>query len=321
MSRSAAYFSAVSRQSRAAPSEPKMIPNRASVRHDSGPRRPVTSGSTASAGSRTSSSTSSLVTDARSESLRLISGALKPGGVGRHDEAADPAVVRSARPDDGDVGDRAVGDPHLRAVEHPVGAVEAGAGAHRGRVGAGVGLGQPEAADRLAGGHPRQPRRPSARRSRASRSRTSPASPGPRPASGRRRRRPPARGRPGRTPWRWCRRSRSRSGASRAARPCRARPRARGRAATPRRTTGRGAAGPGRPSTSRTVCWMARSSSPTRSSRSKRSSGWVRGHALIASSRAASTRRAASGRALWPIRPIRQTVEAYCPTPAPISMS
>ena len=44
-------------------------------------------------------------------------------------------------------------------------------------------------------------------------------------------------------------------------------------------------------------------------------------HAFIASSRAARTRSAASGRALWPIRPIRQTVEAYCPTPAPISMS
>ena len=55
-----------------------MMPNLASVRQDSGPRRPVTSGSTASAGNRTSSSTSSLVTDARSESLRLISGALKP---------------------------------------------------------------------------------------------------------------------------------------------------------------------------------------------------------------------------------------------------
>ncbi len=45
-----------------------------------------------------------------------------------------------------------------------------------------------------------------------------------------------------------------------------------------------------------------------------------RAHALIASSSAASTSRAASGRALWPIRPIRHTVAAYWPTPAPISM-
>ena len=38
------------------------------------------------------------------------------------EEAADLAVV-GARPDDGDVGDRAVRDPHLRAVEDPVRAV------------------------------------------------------------------------------------------------------------------------------------------------------------------------------------------------------
>jgi hypothetical protein len=70
---------AVSRQSRAAPRAPKTIPKRASFRQDSGPRRPATSGSTASAGSRTSSSTSSEVTDARSESLRPTLGAENPG--------------------------------------------------------------------------------------------------------------------------------------------------------------------------------------------------------------------------------------------------
>ena len=37
-------------------------------------------------------------------------------------------------PDDGDIRDRAVRDPHLRAVEDPVVAVAAGAGAHRARV-------------------------------------------------------------------------------------------------------------------------------------------------------------------------------------------
>ena len=82
--------------------------------------------------------------------------AVKPGVSVGHHEAADP-VVRPLGPDDRDVGERAVGDPHLAAVEHPVVAVAPGPGAHRRRVAAGVGLGQAEAADRLAGGHPRQP--------------------------------------------------------------------------------------------------------------------------------------------------------------------
>ena len=77
-SRVAAYSIAVSRQSRAAPTAPKTMPNRASLRHDSGPRSPVTSGNTASAGNRTFSSTSSDVSEARSESLRVIGGAEKP---------------------------------------------------------------------------------------------------------------------------------------------------------------------------------------------------------------------------------------------------
>ena len=52
-SRVRAYSSAVSRQARAAPVTPQKMPKRASFRHDSGPRSPVTPGSTASAGSRT----------------------------------------------------------------------------------------------------------------------------------------------------------------------------------------------------------------------------------------------------------------------------
>src|SRR5690606_10647418 len=72
-----------------------------------------------------------------------------------HDEALDALV--GLRPDDGDVGQVAVGDPHLRAVEHPVAAILAGVGLHVGRVGAAVRLGQAEAADHLAGGHARQP--------------------------------------------------------------------------------------------------------------------------------------------------------------------
>ncbi len=56
-----------------------MIPNRASLRHVNGPRRPFTSGSTAPAGSRTSSITSSDVTLARSDSFLWMSGAENPG--------------------------------------------------------------------------------------------------------------------------------------------------------------------------------------------------------------------------------------------------
>ena len=55
------------------------MPKRASSRHDNGPRRDCTPGSTASAGSRTPSSTSSEVTDARSESLPATLLAVKPG--------------------------------------------------------------------------------------------------------------------------------------------------------------------------------------------------------------------------------------------------
>ena len=71
------------------------MPNRASLRQDSGPLSPVTSGSTASAGSRTPSRTSSLVTDARKDSLCLMSGALKPSvSVG----TTNPRMPSSVRP-------------------------------------------------------------------------------------------------------------------------------------------------------------------------------------------------------------------------------
>ena len=62
-----------------APTAPKTIPNRASLRHESGPLRVDAPGSMLSAGTRTSSSTSSDVTDARSESFLWISGAVNPG--------------------------------------------------------------------------------------------------------------------------------------------------------------------------------------------------------------------------------------------------
>ena len=60
-------------------------------------------------------------------------------------------------PDDGHAGDSAVGDPHLGAVDDPVGSVPSGRGLHRARVGSGVGFGEPETADDLAARHRGQP--------------------------------------------------------------------------------------------------------------------------------------------------------------------
>ena len=65
------------------------------------------------------------------------------------------AVVRLC-PDDCEVGYRRVGDPHLRAAEHVVGAIAPGARLHATRVGAAVGLGEAEAANRLSPSHVRQ---------------------------------------------------------------------------------------------------------------------------------------------------------------------
>ena len=132
-------------------------------------------GSRAESGTRTSSSVISPVLDARSDILCLISRAVKPGVSVGTAKPATPSV--GTRPDHRHVGDRRVGDPHLAAVEHPVGAVAAGPGRHVGRVGAVVGLGQAEAADQLAGRHARQPSLLLLLASRTSRWRTSPASP------------------------------------------------------------------------------------------------------------------------------------------------
>ena len=81
-------------------------------------------------------------------------GGLESGPVGLDDEAADQVVlVLHFRPDDGDVGDGAGGDPHLLAVQDVLVAVFAGAGAHGRRIRAGVGLGQAEAAKNFAQRH------------------------------------------------------------------------------------------------------------------------------------------------------------------------
>ena len=154
---------------------------------------------------------------AQAELLVDVLGGEALGALG-DEEAADALV--GLRPDDGDVGDRAVGDPHLLAVQDPVVAVAAGAGPHRAGVRAGVGLGQAEAADRLAGGHPRQPllllllRAPAPDREHRQRALDRDQ------AADAASRRPRAPCRRGRRRWRRRRRSRSPRGACRARRAC-----------------------------------------------------------------------------------------------------
>ena len=58
--------------------------------------------------------------------------------------------VVGSRPDYGDIGDGAVGDPGLLAVEYPVRSVAHGARAHAGGIRAEIRFGQAEAADGLA---------------------------------------------------------------------------------------------------------------------------------------------------------------------------
>jgi hypothetical protein len=71
------------------------------------------------------------------------------------EEAAD--TVLGTSPDDCDVGERSVRDPTLGPVEDPAIAIAIRLRQHPRWVRAEVGLRQPEAADRLALGHPRKP--------------------------------------------------------------------------------------------------------------------------------------------------------------------
>ena len=72
--------------------------------------------------------------------------------------------------DDQRVGDRPVGDPHFRAIEHVAVALALGAGRHRDDVGTGAGLGHRERADMLAGDQLGQIARLLLRRCRCARS-------------------------------------------------------------------------------------------------------------------------------------------------------
>ncbi len=73
----------------------------------------------------------------------------------RSPNPADPVVGDA--PHHGDVGDRAVGDPHLAAVDHPIGAIASRPGFHRGGIGSDIRLGQSEAAEQFTRGHTGQP--------------------------------------------------------------------------------------------------------------------------------------------------------------------
>ena len=180
--------------------------------------------------------------------------------------------VVGARPHDRDVGDRAVRDPHLRSVEDPVGAVAARVRAHRTGVGAGVRLGEPEAADRLARVHRAAASAASAPPSPSARSRTSPATPAPRRGCGRPSRRPRAPCRSARTRRRSRRAGRSRRGACRRGRAARSPARAPA-AGCPARTTRRRSAATRSCTNCRTVSRIARSSSSSSASTARKSRG------------------------------------------------
>jgi hypothetical protein len=74
----------------------------------------------------------------------------------RNQEAADFVVFRFG-PDDGDVGERAAGDPHFFAVQNVLMALFHGAGEHAAGIRAELWLSEAEAADGLAGLQARQP--------------------------------------------------------------------------------------------------------------------------------------------------------------------
>jgi hypothetical protein len=80
-----------------------------------------------------------------------------PGCTCRHDERRDAVVgARRHGHDRGDVGP-AVGDERLRAVQHPLVTVEHRPGARRAGIGAAVGFGEPERAERPSGDEIRKP--------------------------------------------------------------------------------------------------------------------------------------------------------------------
>ena len=140
------YSSADEEARRAAPMAPHTMPKRASVRHRQRALQPAHAGEHGDAGSRTSSRTSSEVTDARSDSLRGCPSRRSPASsVGRRSRgcrrrSAPTRSATSAMP------------PFVIHIFEPFRTQSSPlvlrARPHRRRVAAAVGLGQAEAADR-----------------------------------------------------------------------------------------------------------------------------------------------------------------------------
>ena len=119
-----------------------------------------TSPISASSATSTPSSEIAAVSEARSPSLPWISWVAKPSLVGRDEEAGDAPVPRagSVWAKTSATSATLPSEIHIfwPVIRQPP-SIFSRPGAQRGGVGAGVGLGQPEAAERLAGAQPRQP--------------------------------------------------------------------------------------------------------------------------------------------------------------------
>ena len=115
-------------QSRAAPQAPHAIPKRASSRQRSAALSPFASGSRALSGTLTSANVELRRARCAQRELVLDDARLEPARPLLDEERLDAVVGH--RPYDGDVRQRAVRDPLLRAVERPVAAASARVRAH-----------------------------------------------------------------------------------------------------------------------------------------------------------------------------------------------
>ena len=120
-SRVRAYSMALSRHVLAAPVTPQAIPNLASVRQDSGPFQTGHVGQHG-AGRQPDVVQNQFGRNGRAERELFVDvPRSETSGPPRHEEALD--ALRGIRPYDGDIGDAAVGDPHLDAIQNPVSSV------------------------------------------------------------------------------------------------------------------------------------------------------------------------------------------------------
>ena len=155
VSRSVAYRAAWSSAAWAMPSAWAAIPGRERSSTRIAVRNPVPSSPTsASAGTRQPSNTSSPVVEPLMPIFGSIRATEKPGASFSTMKAEIESPVRAN--DDVGVGDAGVGDEALGTVDHPLVAVAPRRGAHRPRVRPRSGLGQRVGADPLPARPPRQ---------------------------------------------------------------------------------------------------------------------------------------------------------------------